>query len=138
MTQRPRGSDVELELRAPVGDCGVADQDLPHLHRVADGYRPCVAESARVVVQLSEREYVAGDLAYNLKFVQPQGRYLFPALIPIAVFYVCGFAFMFGGMADAMSPNNSGIATMGGYAGLNHELGFHIGGKFLCDASARR
>src|SRR5205085_10310437 len=46
-------------------------------------------------------------------------------------FYVCGFAFMFGGMADPMSPNNAGIATMGGYAGLNHELGFHIGGKFI-------
>jgi Amt family ammonium transporter len=46
-------------------------------------------------------------------------------------FYLCGFAFMFGGMADPMSPNNAGIATMGGYAGLNHELGFHIGGKFI-------
>jgi ammonium transporter, Amt family len=46
-------------------------------------------------------------------------------------FYLCGFAFMFGGMADPMSPNNGGIATMGGYAGLNHELGFHIGSKFI-------
>jgi ammonium transporter, Amt family len=46
-------------------------------------------------------------------------------------FYICGFAFMFGGMADPMSPNNGGIATMGGYAGLSHELGFHIGGKFM-------
>ena len=46
-------------------------------------------------------------------------------------FYLCGFAFMFGGMADPMSANNGGIATMGGYAGLNHELGIHIGGKFF-------
>src|SRR5437899_9199454 len=46
-------------------------------------------------------------------------------------FYLCGFAFMFGGMADPASPNNGGIATMGGYTGLNHELGFHIGGKFI-------
>ena len=46
-------------------------------------------------------------------------------------FYLCGFAFMFGGMADAANPNNSGIATMGGYPGLNHELGFHIGNKFI-------
>ncbi len=38
---------------------------------------------------------VAGDLAYNLKFVQPQGRYLFPALVPIAIFYVAGFAALF-------------------------------------------
>ncbi len=35
------------------------------------------------------------DLAYNLKFLQPQGRYLFPALVPIAVFYVLGFAALF-------------------------------------------
>src|SRR6266436_129726 len=46
-------------------------------------------------------------------------------------FYLCGFAFMFGGMADPMSPNNGGIATMGGYAGLNHEFGIHLGGKFF-------
>jgi hypothetical protein len=46
-------------------------------------------------------------------------------------FYLCGFAFMFGGMADPLSPNNAGIATMGGYTGLNHELGFTIGGKFI-------
>ena len=46
-------------------------------------------------------------------------------------FYLCGFAFMFGGMADPMNPNNSGIATLGGYTGLNHELGIHIGDKFF-------
>jgi Amt family ammonium transporter len=46
-------------------------------------------------------------------------------------FYLCGFAFMFGGMADTLSPNGGGIATMGGYPGLNHELGFHIGDKFI-------
>jgi hypothetical protein len=27
---------------------------------------------------------------YNLKFVQPQGRYLFPALIPLAAFWTAG------------------------------------------------
>jgi Amt family ammonium transporter len=46
-------------------------------------------------------------------------------------FYLCGFAFMFGGMADPSNPNNGGISTMGGYTGLNHELGFHLGGKFF-------
>src|SRR6266567_3973488 len=46
-------------------------------------------------------------------------------------FYLCGFAFMFGGMADPLNPNNGGISTMGGYGGLNHELGFTIGGKFI-------
>lgn len=38
-------------------------------------------------------------------------------------FYVCGFAFMFGGLGA--------IGTLGGYAGLNRELGFHIGDKFF-------
>jgi Amt family ammonium transporter len=46
-------------------------------------------------------------------------------------FYICGFAFMFGGMADPMSPAGGGISTMGGYAGLNHELGFMLGGHFI-------
>ncbi len=46
-------------------------------------------------------------------------------------FYLCGFAFMFGGMADPMSPSGGGISTMGGYAGLNHELGFMLGGHFI-------
>ncbi len=46
-------------------------------------------------------------------------------------FYVAGFAFMFGGMADPNSPSGGGISTMGGYTGLNHELGFHLGGKFI-------
>ncbi len=38
-------------------------------------------------------------------------------------FYLCGFAFMFGGFGA--------IGTMGGYAGLNHELGFTLGGHFI-------
>ena len=36
-------------------------------------------------------------------------------------FYVCGFAFMFGGLG--------GIGTMGGYGGLNHELTINLFGK---------
>jgi hypothetical protein len=46
-------------------------------------------------------------------------------------FFLCGFAFMFGGISDPMSPNHRVLATLGGYAGLNHELGFHLGGKFI-------
>jgi Amt family ammonium transporter len=46
-------------------------------------------------------------------------------------FYVCGFAFMFGGMADPLTPSGGGIATMGGYAGLNKEYGFMLGGHFI-------
>jgi len=36
-------------------------------------------------------------------------------------FYLCGFAFMFGGFGS--------IATMGGYAGLNHEITWTLFGK---------
>jgi Amt family ammonium transporter len=36
-------------------------------------------------------------------------------------FYVCGFAFMFGGLGA--------LGTMGGYAGLNHEITINIFGK---------
>ena len=46
-------------------------------------------------------------------------------------FYICGFAFMFGGMADPQSAVNGGIGTMGGYAGLNSEFGVHIAGHFF-------
>src|SRR5471032_821968 len=46
-------------------------------------------------------------------------------------FYLCGFAFMFGGMADPQSPSGGGIGTMGGYAGLNSEFGIHLFGKFF-------
>lgn len=46
-------------------------------------------------------------------------------------FYVCGFALMFGGMADTHSLVNGGIGTMGGYSGLDHEFGLTIGGKFF-------
>ena len=38
-------------------------------------------------------------------------------------FYLCGFAFMFGGIGA--------LGTMGGYGGLNHELGITIGGHFF-------
>ena len=38
-------------------------------------------------------------------------------------FYLCGFAFMFGGIGA--------LGTMGGYAGLNHEWGLTIGGHFF-------
>src|SRR6266404_9917392 len=46
-------------------------------------------------------------------------------------FYLCGFALMFVGMADPHSLVNGGIGTMGGYAGLNHEVGITIAGKFF-------
>jgi Amt family ammonium transporter len=36
-------------------------------------------------------------------------------------FYICGFAFMFGGLGP--------IATLGGYAGLNHEVTLTLFGK---------
>jgi Amt family ammonium transporter len=38
-------------------------------------------------------------------------------------FYLCGFAFMFGGIGA--------LGTLGGYSGLNNELGITLGGKFF-------
>jgi Amt family ammonium transporter len=46
-------------------------------------------------------------------------------------FFLCGFAFMFGGMSDPVNPNCRHLASVGDYGGLNHELGFHLGGKFI-------
>ena len=46
-------------------------------------------------------------------------------------FYLCGFAFMFGGMNSPLTPNPGTISTMGGYGGLNKELGFMLGGHFI-------
>lgn len=46
-------------------------------------------------------------------------------------FYLCGFAFMFGGMNSPLTPNPGTISTMGGYGGLDHELGFTLGGHFI-------
>src|SRR5262249_26995828 len=40
-------------------------------------------------------------------------------------FYICGFAFMFGGVGTP------GAGTLGACSSLNHELGFHIGDKFI-------
>jgi hypothetical protein len=34
---------------------------------------------------------VAGIVSYNLTFIQPQGRYLFPALVPIALLLALGW-----------------------------------------------
>ena len=53
---------------------------------------------------------VGGLLIYNLKFVQPQGRYLFPALAPIAVFYVVGFAALFPRRAQPAAVLTLGLA----------------------------
>jgi len=46
-------------------------------------------------------------------------------------FFLCGFAFMYGGMSDPINPNFRHLTTLGDYGGLNHEIGFHIGGKFI-------
>jgi Amt family ammonium transporter len=46
-------------------------------------------------------------------------------------FFLCGFAFMFGGISDPQNLNHHALLSLGGYAGLNHELGFHLGDKFM-------
>jgi hypothetical protein len=53
---------------------------------------------------------------YNLKFVQFQGRYLFPALIPLGLFFTLG-------LSKAFSPGRAwwlagGLAVAVGWVGL--------------------
>ena len=66
---------------------------------------------------------LAGDIAYNLKFLQPQGRYLFPALIPIAVFYVAGWAALFPKRLQpgAVAALSLGLLAFSAYS-LQHDL----------------
>ena len=46
---------------------------------------------------------MAQVVVYNLQFLQPQGRYLFPALLPIAVFFVLG-------VREVVTPRFLGLA----------------------------
>ena len=66
---------------------------------------------AMVETGLTQAKNVAHTFAMNF-MVYPLG---------MLGFYICGFAIMFGGLGP--------IATMGGYAGLNHEVTIHLFGK---------
>jgi ammonium transporter, Amt family len=66
---------------------------------------------AMVETGLTQAKNVAHTFAMNF-MIYPLG---------MLGFYVCGFAIMFGGLG--------GIATMGGYAGLNHEVTIDVAGK---------
>lgn len=49
-----------------------------------------IAKSARIILLCAVGLVALQTLYYNLEFVQWQGRYFFPALIPIALIVVCG------------------------------------------------
>jgi ammonium transporter, Amt family len=66
---------------------------------------------AMVETGLTRAKNVAHTMAMNF-MIYPLG---------MLGFYVCGFALMFGGLGA--------IGTMGGYAGLNHEVTIHLFGK---------
>jgi Amt family ammonium transporter len=66
---------------------------------------------AMVETGLTQAKNVAHTFAMNF-MVYPLG---------MLGFYVCGFAIMFGGLGP--------IATLGGYAGLNHEISITLAGK---------
>jgi len=68
---------------------------------------------AMVETGLTQAKNVAHTFAMNF-MIYPLG---------MLGFYVSGFAIMFGGLG--------GIATMGGYAGLNHEVSITLAGKSL-------
>ena len=66
---------------------------------------------AFVEAGLTRAKNVSHTMAMNL-MIYPMG---------MLGFYLCGFAFMFGGVGS--------LGTMGGYAGLNHELTINLFGK---------
>jgi len=66
---------------------------------------------AMVETGLTRAKNVAHTMAMNF-MIYPLG---------MLGFYICGFAFMFGGLGS--------ISTMGGYAGLNHEFTLNLFGK---------
>lgn len=57
--------------------------------------RPKFDGRTALALALTWAGVVASSIGYNLTFLQPQGRYLFPALVPIALAYVVGFAALF-------------------------------------------
>ena len=57
--------------------------------------RRWLASTALLALGITWASVLAGDLYYNLTFVQPQGRYLYPALVPIGIVAVAGFAALF-------------------------------------------
>lgn len=70
---------------------------------------------------------LAGYLAYNLGFVQHQGRYLFPALLPIAFGFSAGLAELGEGLARSLGlsePLARRLAGLGllGFAAALHGL----------------
>lgn len=59
--------------------------------RIARPASLSVAQRASLVILLLTFAFVFLEMfVYNLTFIQPQGRYLFPALIPIGTFFVLG------------------------------------------------
>lgn len=54
---------------------------------------------------------LGGMVFYNLTYDQPQGRYLFPALIPISFLFALG-------LRELMAPRYAGLLFLGLYAGL--------------------
>ena len=50
-----------------------------------------IEKSLRIALLAAIALVAAQTLYYNLEFVQWQGRYFFPALIPVALLLVCGF-----------------------------------------------
>jgi len=55
--------------------------------------RPSSEQQHALVLGLTVLLTAALHIYYNLTFVQHQGRYLYPALIPIAVGFVAGWAY---------------------------------------------
>lgn len=77
-------------------------------------------------------------LAYNLTFIQPQGRYLFPASAPIAIFYVLGLHELLGRprlLATLLVAGGAALTALG-MGRLMLALGVAVAGALLLLALA--
>ena len=70
---------------------------------------------------------VVGEVVlYNLSFVQAQGRYLYPAILPLGVLFALGWSSAVLPPSPALAPNNGGKrASYSHFGWLGFGLGFY-------------
>ena len=104
------GSPNMIELANAVGHNKVA---INMMWTLITGFLVMFMQAGFAMVEtgLTRAKNVAHTMAMNF-MIYPLG---------MLGFYICGFAFMFGGLGA--------IGTMGGYAGLNHEVAITLFGK---------
>ncbi len=110
ITAATAGSPTPAEVANQVGHNKVA---INMMWTLITGFLVMFMQAGFAMVEtgMTRAKNVAHTMAMNF-MIYPLG---------MLGFYICGFAFMFGGMGA--------IGTMGGYAGLNHEVSITLFGK---------